>query len=386
MKQRFAVAFFPWLNTLKTFNIGKYELISYKQLKEQNRIDNSAIITQLDSIFKGYIDNLNAFVKKGETIDNPIVIIKDIGLSPFSVDEDNDLLRLRNILAYSAICTNDNQKSERNTYKHHDPYYNSSIFDLIIQGFTLDSEGLAFSIRRRHGLDTISGLREYNRFTIPLYVSFKSELQYDEGLLNALSKTVTNPSENTISRLLSALELFYYAHTDSNIMRDRGDLIMMASAFEILFDIQSGDKRTQLMDKVQEAFRGYNESKHSFQRKRRTGTRTEPNRSWKEHWMCKFYEERNDIIHNNKTPNLRWPYNKFFTHLEIADIVFDLIVRIILDREKFYQLTEEDKAGCDTLEDFLSNDRVSLQQLAQKQQRIKNMEEFLRKHEEKEGK
>jgi len=305
-------------------------------------------------------------------------------LDTFSKDEDNDLLQLRNMLTYSAICTNDNEKSERDTYRHHDPYYNSSIFDLVIQGFTLDSEGLAFSIRRRHGMDTISGLREYNRFTIPLYVSFKSGLQYDERLLDALSKILTNRSNNAVLRLLSALELFYYAHTDSNIMRDRGDLIMMATAFETLFDIQAGDKRTQLMDNVQEAFRGFIENKHSFQRKTRTGTRTESSRSWKEHWICKFYEERNDIIHNNTPPNLKWPHNQFFTHLEIADIVFDLIVRIILDREKFYQLTEGDKSRCDVLEHFLSHDCVSLQQLAQKQQRIKNMEEFLRKHEEKE--
>jgi len=85
MKQRHAVAFFPWVNAAKTFNIGKYELISYKQLKEENRINNSAITAQLDSIFKGYIDNLNAFIKRGETIDNPIVVIKDTSFSPFSV-------------------------------------------------------------------------------------------------------------------------------------------------------------------------------------------------------------------------------------------------------------------------------------------------------------
>ena len=142
---------------------------------------------------------------------------------------------------------------------------------------------------------------------------------------------------------------------------------MIATAFEILFDIQTGDKRTQLMDKIQEAFRGFTENKHPFQRKTRTGTRTESNRLWKEHWICKFYEERNDIIHNNKTPNLKWPHNKFFTHLEIADIIFDLIVRIMLDKEKFYQLTDKDKARCDNCEDFLSQNCASLQQLAQTQ-------------------
>jgi len=144
---------------------------------------------------------------------------------------------------------------------------------------------------------------------------------------------------------------------------------MMAMAFEILLDIQVGNKTVQLMDKIQKEFNGFKENKHCFDRKTQKGLKTE-NRSRKEHWICKFYEERNDIIHNNKIPNLKWPYNKFFTHLEIADIIFDLVVRIRLDRKKFYQLTEEDKAKCNALEDFLSQDCVSLQRLARDQQRV----------------
>lgn len=121
-------------------------MLSYEELKKENLVSKE-IIAQLDSIFTGFIDNLNTFIEDKKTVKNPIIVIKDVSFNLFNKDEDTDLFYLRNILAYTAICINDNEKSERNPNKHHDPYYNSSLFDLVIQGFTLNSDGVAYSIR-----------------------------------------------------------------------------------------------------------------------------------------------------------------------------------------------------------------------------------------------
>lgn len=384
IKQRHAVAFFPWLNIEKPIKMGKYTLIAYKQLIKEKRIKNTKIINQLNAIFKGFVSNLTAFIESEQTIDNPVIILKGTRFSLFTTEEDNDLFHLRNIMAFICISINDRRKSE-NKYRHFDPYFNSSIFDLVIQGFTLESEGVAFSIRRRYGRATITGLRKYNRFIMPNHTSFNPLLKFDLQLKKTFSKVLRHYRDNDNSlRLLAALDWFFSAHTDSSIVKDRSDIAMMGTSFEILLQIPYRNKAVEMMNHIRTEFSGFTEIKHNFNRRTAIGgSILVRNRSWKEHWICRFYEERNKVVHSKEPPSLDWSHNAHFKHLEIADIIFDLLVKLFLSKDGFYKLNRNDKAECNALDEFLSSDNLSIEDIADKQERIRMGMVLLKKIEKK---
>lgn len=377
MKKGYVVAFFPWLEIKRSISVGKYTLIGYKALSRKLR--NRGVVSQLQNIFSGYIDNLNAFVKKNVTVNNPIIVLKNTQFSPFTQDEDNDLYHIRNLVAYSAICTNDKRKS-RKGQKHVACYYNSSRFELLIQGFTMRSKGVAYRLKRRYGSDTITGLREYNRFVLPLYASYESSFHYDKCLINSFSKIMyLYKRRGKLNELLVAMDWFFNAHTDADIVNVRNELIMMATAYEILLNIPPRNKAIELMNNTKKAFDGYEGLLHDFNRKTARGEKELMiDKSWKQHWICKFYEERNRVAHSMVKPNLRWCNNRYFSHLEIADIVFDLLVRLYLKGLNLYKLSRDDKANCNALDKFLSKNNPSLEEIVEKRRRLKQGMKVLR--------
>lgn len=359
-KKLYSVAFFPWLRIKRTAKIDKYTLFSFSALKRKRFDKKSEIIKQLESILQQYLNNITGNLDKPTiTINkNPIVITKDFGFSPLANKERDDLFHLRNSLAYATICTN---QYGRNILDRR--YFNSTVFELIIQYFRLDSEGMAFQPRRRFYNDIQIGIRENFKFVMPIYASDDDELKYNKPIVKSLKGVISSyRSDDNLLRLLVALNWFFQAHTDSNFTGDKNDLIMMASAFEILLDItEIRGKKVALMNKIQDKFSKFKSLKRRFYQKTPAGNKgDQEHRSWKEFWLCRFYEERNKIAHSMKTPNLKGHWNKNYTHLTIADIIFDLLVRLYLEKAGLYKLSRYDQQKCNALDEFLSTEYASI--------------------------
>ena len=102
--KKFDIAFFPWVEVNETIRIGKYKILPYSEWHKKYCAADAAVSNYLNRIFACY------FRTEGKSIVNPALIVKDTDISSFEDDEMSDLITIRNIIAYAAICINDYRK------------------------------------------------------------------------------------------------------------------------------------------------------------------------------------------------------------------------------------------------------------------------------------
>lgn len=380
------VAYLPWVNTDREFMIGKAIFWPFPESGDKY-IDNQALREHLIQIFNTYIK------RNGKPIEKLTVISIDEKF-PFKIEErEYDYLwQAVRILCFCSIVSNDIWKSEAG-YPTGAYYTNSSDFKLVTQNFKVGDEWVAEIRRKIYGRSSNLGdFKMMKNFTPPnCNYNYDSGLflRYHERLANALveilnevhsSRDVKN--QEVCRRILRALQWFNMAHTDSEELSYFPEVTMMSIAFEILLglgDYEKPDKSKELIVRLGKLFQN-NQQKKKKDFLRRGKTPLEA--SWKEWWLYEFYGLRNDVVHGKKvdTKRLKWLHNRFYLHLEIADIVFKCALKKILISLGYYEESCEDTAEADILDEFLSTNEPSLGHLISKRQRERQIASIIGKY------
>lgn len=138
------------------------------------------------------------------------------------------------------------------------------------------------------------------------------------------------------------------------------ELVMMASAFEALFQVQDVPKKKDaLMEKLPAVF-----SDRLTQEVGRAGTDgRKAERSWKTWWMDEFYWLRNKVVHGGAidTSRMVWKVNE---HMTIAAMTLAISVKILLHEKGNYELSSSDEILADAMDYFIAGGNLTERKLS----------------------
>lgn len=302
---------------------------------------------QLQKIFSSYVDIKGNPVAELAVISFPKEPFKD--LSPEEAERITQLIRL---LAFSVISENDYYRQARQ-------YFNSTHFQHFHQRFQLGSEWIAPDARRREGWTLHGGFKHGQlKFTMPLQTLTTLQPKPNIPLLDALIGFLKRETAEAAA-IRQAIDWFFPAHSDSDSVSPRIEVVMMGSAFESLLQVQDeGQKKVALMNKLPILFASCLTKK--AERKGLDGKKAV--NSWKVWWMDEFYWLRNKIVHGGKIDPGRMTWT-IYEHLTTAALVLPIGVKLMLADEGCYTLTSDDQTVADSIDYFLAEGSLSEEKL-----------------------
>jgi len=301
------VSLLPWLE-LADIQIGNAIFWKYNT----SDISDADTKVYLDKYVRCYVDKHQQPVK---TIS--IASYKDKNyFEPLTADEYEELNFARNILCFLYIGEQSSIALANKNSSIGPP--SSDIFDMVSQNFIPGTEDIAV----KSGSMTSGGwtLDEIH-FQEPWSTGgfFKN---INVQVLKAINKLLTlSGSEDFKNRLLRSSEWFRLAHLENGSISPLFRAVMMATAFEIIFDIPNvRDKAGFLSDKIDEtiAQTGF------IQATRRYGKSNEKSktRSVAAWWSWDFYKLRNSVVHGDNIPMSDLIYSDWITRTIVSDMMF----------------------------------------------------------------
>ena len=240
-------------------------------------------------------------------------------------------------------------------------YVNSTMFRIIGQAYSGDMpEGIAISARRRDG-EILGGGYKHGEvtFNVPVQCSIREPAVFDEDFLAGLSAADAADSE-VAGLLRTTLPFVEVANTDDDFMTEHAEVILMASAYEQLLRPAN---RYELGQKLAELFAQFGSVTVADAQKVRSGITiddSKPERAaaqpkWWVHrkWIEELYGMRNKVAHEGSDGGRSGGWT-IFEHLVMAAYVFPLAVKLLLEREGHYALTDTDRGGCLAVDKLLA--------------------------------
>jgi hypothetical protein len=335
------VLFLPYVRLNRTYTVAGVNFVPLLTAEGQAVQGLESLIAPLQKILSGHID------RHGKTLQD--CIVATIPAKGWDLDGDEfPTVRWAASLLFMAAWA-------ANSYYGFGfgPYVNSTAFRLIGQGFRgAMPHYIAISTRRRDGSTTDGGYKHGELlFSMPLQVSLREEAAVDEGLLAALD-TASRTESATLERLRTALPFVELANTDDDFMTEHNEAILMASAFEQMFDAEGS--KYNLSTRFAELFRPFGH----VQVREAVGTRpgisidtSTPERAaaqqlWFVHqkWIEELYDVRNKVVHTGSHAARSWGWH-IAEHLVMAAHAFPLTLKLMLAQESLYALTEADRAA-----------------------------------------
>ena len=342
VREEHIVLFLPYLRLKKNYSVAGVDFVPLRTDDGKVTSGFESAAGPLDKILSGYID------RHGKPLQNCVVATVpgkgwDIEKSDFpSVRWAASLLFLGSWSCNSYYGFG---------FGH---YVNSSNFRLVGQGFRGSMPGyIAISTRRRDGSSMDGGYKHGEfKFSLPLQVSIRDEASIDERFLAALDAAHVAGAV-TIDRLRTALPFIELANTDDEFMTEHNEAILMASAFEQLFDADAS--KYKLSTRFADLFKQFGHLTVGDAMKVRPGItidKSDPGRAaaqpnWFVHqkWIEELYDVRNKVVHTGDHQSRSWGWD-IAEHLVMAAHVLPLVVKLMLEQEKHYVLTDDDRAAC----------------------------------------
>ena len=342
---RCTVALLPWLRIPEKILLGDVTFVPFNA-----EADSSAGVrqfaSQIGAMLQSYRDLKGNSVKKTTLAyldpDRPFV------LSDEDVHSINKAAQLLTLAALS--CNEYFQFFPRNT--------NSSSFAVVCQNFKPGDHGIAFRKRCRSGY-IIDGGYDYADISIsvPLACSELREVAFDLGLLNALGSVATG-SDDLSRRVIDATFFFNYANRLSQELSAEQEVIFSAIAFEALLELKDGAYQlTQIIEGKLAGF-GSVEASQSKRACNSNFVRDDPKRAkWYLHrvWAYEFYQLRNCFAHGNSLSSQEWTWS-VDEHLVLASFLYPLLVKILLNHDGRYDLSDDDEAHLGAIDKLLDTE------------------------------
>ena len=244
-------------------------------------------------------------------------------------------------------------------------YVNSTMFRIIGQAYSGDMPvHIAIPARRRDGESLDGGYKHGEiTFNVPVQCSIRAPAVFDEDFLAGLSAAVAADSEVT-SLLRTTLPFVEVANTDDDFMTAHAEAILMASAYEQL--LRGDAKKYKLGQRLADLFEEFGAVTVADAQKVRAGItidnsdaeRAAAQPKWWVHqkWIEELYDMRSKVAHKGSYGGRPWGWT-LFEHLVMAAYVFPLVVKLLLEREGHYALTDTDRAGCCAVDQLLASAR-----------------------------
>lgn len=345
--------FMPWTNIKAASQVGPISLVPYKRGASPKSLGKTTQ-RSLDAIIGNYADR--AFVQHEDSTE-PVceaLILRwpgdDERENLLSDDEVQERLQQTQLLTFAAL-------SARQFGTHWD-YCNADALTTVAQHFSEDNPAAtAISTRRRDGssLNYISGKTGKPLFLRPLHVSNRYSLNIESNFALALLNVPDGPLRN---RLLDSITLFNRANTDSNEVPPSAEIVFMRAAFETLLGAnhKTPDLKAKLLQLMAPNLGEVEwHDKHIPPKtwQDRWNGETRPFSAWVEdfcHW-------RNESAHGNGGTNKHpAPVWSLWNHLLFTSWFMSRCVKVLLSRESFYALTEDDKDELESIEMFFTYD------------------------------
>lgn len=336
------VLFLPFLRLKTPCTVAGVEFVPLRVAEGNVPAIVESAIRPLDRILSGYID------RHGKPLDNCVVATIpgrgwDLDRADFPV-----VTWAASLLFLASWSCNDYYP------RFGGDYVNSSNFRVVGQAYSGSTPGyIAVSARRRDGSTTDGGYEHGEfKFSLPLQVSIGDAASVDVKLLAALD--AANASGSTvIDRLRTALPFVELANTDDDFMTEHAEAILMGSAFEQLL---AGDASAyKLARKFGELFGQFGSVTVDDGRKERPDIqidRSAPDIAaaqpkWWVHrkWMEELYDVRSKVVHRGDHSSRSWGW-QIGEHLVMAAHAFPLAVKLLLEKEGHYAVTDEDRGAC----------------------------------------
>jgi len=309
------ISLLPWLE-LADIQIGNAIFWKY----DTSVISDGDTKAYLDKYVKCYVDKHQKPVK---TLS--IASYKDKNyFEPLTAEEYQELNFARNILCF--LCIGEQSRIALANKNSSIGPPSSDIFDMVSQNFIPGTEDIAV----KSGSMTSGGWTlDKIHFQEPWSTGgfFKNLNRY---VLDAINTLLTLPEhEDFKNRLLRSSEWFRLAHLENGSISPFFRAVMMATAFEIIFDIPNvRDKAGFLSDKIDQTIARDN----FIQATRQYGKANEKSktRSVAAWWGWDFYKLRNSVVHGDNIPMSDLIYSDWITHTIVADMMFYAYVVYLL--------------------------------------------------------
>jgi len=247
-------------------------------------------------------------------------------------EELDDIRTAINCLAFSVIGPD--TKSKLDSYPPGMPKESGGRYDLYIQNFTPENFRLSVPFYGSVELNKIHFVRGMSISEHPIHP--------DRKLLAALGKFLW--SKATRSRripIARGLDWFTHAHKAADHLSDSSQIVMMATAFESLLQVQSERyKASSMATKLETLIRANDwAKKHSRPIRYKNGvkhkTRTLP--GW---WIWNFYQTRNRIVHGEPLSEtdiwIKMKDSRKYSQVSVATALFLEAIAWHLSRNALY--------------------------------------------------
>jgi hypothetical protein len=205
----------------------------------------------------------------------------------------------------------------------------SENFDTVWQNFSLEDTGRMSIVSGSIVIKRDMGYRISDLlFNRPEYVPTPTQFKGNDDIIKLLLK-LRKRQKRLYRRIMSALEIVMQAYYNDTKVPESARILLMASAYEILFDLPEEHQRRILKEKFKELFVLESDPKRKYKSARLKGKFVIEEESIKVMWANQFYELRNLIIHGGKVKNSDYLFLNKQRQLDIAILFFALGVKKI---------------------------------------------------------
>lgn len=332
------LVFFPWLKMSGQGEIANLRLMEYKRGKLPAG-SGTPLQQEIDSILEPYRAHGQRPID-GATI----LVVGESGLTRELAEEEIDaVFAFAELLAFAGLAT-------RQFFSQFE-YSNRDLFQVVVQRYSEAKGGAAFTYRRRDGSATNYVTRGALTIQRPGHIQAPMKVTMDIRLLNALVQAQREFDQELWNAYFEAIVNYGIANRDSPDLTLQTEAVLMASAFERLFDLRRG-KEDELAQSFTAALQPAEEAPaeacarfsdpeaQSFLQKHL------PVRNA---WIRDFFRLRGNLAHGLITRGYRsrWSLQE---HLLLASYIFPLLVKCKLSRDGLYTLTDRDQGDIDVFE------------------------------------
>ena len=333
------VTFYPWLHLQNEARAGRFTLVPWRR--------GDASPKRWDSSEQAAIDKLlEPFLQAPErSIDTAVVVVVDgYGvLDDLPEDVREGFFEIQELITFAGLAARE--------FFSHGGYVNTANFTSIMQGFKDIDSGVLMSARRRDGLIQNYTLREAQRELRPEHVQLHDIVSIDGKILDALVDTIAGDHWEPYGL---SLPVFNLANTDSDMMAQRVEVVLMVSAFERL--LGSNGSARDVIDRFVSAF-------SVDQAEDRSEFPKIPDNKFKKVseirgvWMADFFALRGSLAHGHDVaayPSI-WKQRE---HLLLGAYSFPLLVKQKLASGDRYKLSDGDRVRIESFERLAGHENL----------------------------
>lgn len=328
------ITYFPYLHMQRTreatFADLDIKVWNYNLLKDQ-------YVTNPD--IKGVLDLIMATnVFHGRPItDMGIISVGAIDFREYTVEEEQRIAEVRALLFVASLFRGSLLDPDPNKGHH---IATTENFSLTRQGFDTQGERMSIIdgyIATKHDMGyKIAEIR----FERPEYVLTPFDIKGNQDILRLLLR-LRKRQKRLYRRLLRAIDMVMQAYYNDGKMSENARIMLLAGAYEILFDLPEQDQRKVLKDKFREYFVFDSDPRCRYKSPRRNGYEMETD-SVKVMWVDKFYALRNSIIHGSTVKRSDFVFRGKQRHLDIAILFFALGMKKVIGECKGFEETADE--------------------------------------------